>query len=460
MEKMERYILKKGTTQDSIAIEISERTLYECNYEYFKKIFISLLTPKSLAIEDNEEKKSFDRENCSDEEYVEKLLALLGEKKPSKAIKTLVLEGNIMEVECYDLDNATSNTSIIVIYPDLFCDEKFSSVLSLITNLYDTNKVALVRDYIAIKKQEENKNLTSNVIDNFLDNNKQSNLTQKEGMVVLSLLCRNLKDYVDYFDEEYRKCHPIKFASCVAFPTFALAVLLGKFSVKLNTIMSSYLFLVSMGGIFFAEFKIWDKIVFDDFNTLKKELEEKYKISYDLDERKVVLNNPLTFYDAYTKCVKNTLELAYSKLTTPLDEEIKGLYSLLNEYHNCNSNYEKVCFAISLLNIRKQIMLKESFLDKKNAISNDDIKFIEQYIKFLTGKSSKMLDDDEVDDIIERIKQNEEKKLPLFSIDLMTKAVIHIYDNYLKEELENKEEQKELEPNIEYDLAIPLGKKI
>lgn len=465
MDKFGQYIFKKKSPEIILIEFIGKTFFYECSYEEIKNEFLTRLTIKDLK-EQNEKETAFinEKHDFSYEELENRISTFLTSKESvfTTFIKNLSIEGRVLKLEYYTLDETSSVVDEIVISDELLMDDKFSKILSLIVRTFENNKEDLVKQFYANKKNKENIELANKSIKTYFDNkNKFYNMLQKEAIVLDAVIHNQQEDSLNFFDNNYRVNHPLKVISCMGIPLITLLILIESFFKLSFNLFGITVSLVSMGGIIYIENKIWKKIVYNKFIDFKKELEEKYNISYDLEKKRVILNSQKDFYDSYTTCIKSTLELAYSKLTTPLEEEIRTLYLLLNEYQNSkNTPLEKTYFVAELLKIKEQILLKES--DKKYSFKNDEIKFAKQCIMYLTGKNSDALDDRRINSCLEKIEQSEKRGMNAEAVNLIKGLVEYIYEKYLKEEKVEVSNRflKELESNVEYDIDIALGKKI
>lgn len=449
MGKPRFYILKKCDTSLISLNFLDQNLVLEFSYEDFEKRFMSSLTPKKLSNEIIKKEKTIDiiRNNLEATECYE-------------FIKDLTLKGNILDIESYNLSEIDSSNHIINISSELMEEEQFRQTLALITRTFEDNKNALINQYYAVKKRQENKKLYNESMKTYLNQKKKPfNISQEEAIKIDTFLHRELDDCLDLFDDEYRPLHPFTVGFVVTVPLTIVLTILGNCLNLPNNIFSVITYLVSTGGTLFMSNKVWKKIVNNKLVEFKRDLEEKYHISYDWEQKRVALNNIRDFYDDYTKCVKSVMELAYSKITTSLDYEIESLYSLLEQYQCSGNCFNKAYFTTTLLNIKKQIFLKESNLDNKNASLVDEVSFTKKYISYLTGKNISMLDDEKVTSCLEKIKDLEDKGLYVYIVDLQMGLVEYIYNNYLQEK-DSKVIRENSTSNIEYDIATSLEKII
>lgn len=434
MDNIEHYIFRK-LDNDFLAIEFCEKNFtYECPYEYLKDFILPCLIPKEVHETNQKERILASFSNTSYEELSNKVESLLAEEEQKKYIKNISLEKNILKIESYDIDTLELKTSIIVVEEELLNDEKLKRVLELIRETYQNNKEKLNKQFCDLTKENDNIQIAKRSISTYLEK-KKINLTKEEAIIVDAVINRDLNDCFKYINREYRQNHPLKYIFHMGLPLVIDLFVFGSILIPLNSVIALISLTASLGFVSYGECKKWNKIIFNQYTNFKRELENKYGFAYDKDDKKVSLYNPYEFYDAYTKSIKNTLELAYSKTSTDLELEIRALYSLLDEYKN-NTSLEKIYFMTSLINIRKQIMLKESSTDKnstlKRRVRQDDVFFATSCVKFLTGKTIAMLDDEKVNRIIERIKQNEENNHLEYNLDLITQLIEYIYTQYLK----------------------------
>lgn len=463
MEDIKRYILEKvdSLTVSVYSVENNSKDLYY--YEEFSKIFIEYLTPNNLLRQTSLKGKfnNVGKDNKI-EDFEEKILDYLEQKKQNTFIKDLKLEGNILYIKCLNLDGICIIYRI-VISPELLKDELFNKILYLIIRTFENNKDVLLNKYSTLKKQKENQKLVNESIEAYLNNKKVfENITQKEAIIVDNVIHNNLKDSLDFFDSEYRPLHPFKICFIFTMPLLISLTTLGILLGLPSNIFSIFIYSTFFGGSIRISKKIWNKIIYKKFIEFKNSLKEKNHLSYDLDKKRTVLNNCHNFSDNYTKCIKDVLELAYSKVTTSLEKEIESLYSLLQEYQeSANASLDKVYFTTSLLGIKKQIYLKESNLDN-NISKEDEVNFAKRYINYLTRKNVQYLNDEKINSCLKRIKDCEEKSLFVYATDLQMGLVEYIYENYLKvEDIKSVEEPEKIEiSDVIYDVTMPLEKKI
>lgn len=466
MDNIEHYIFRK-LDNDYLAIEFCEKKFtYECPYEYLKDFILPCLIPKEVHETNQKERILASFSNTSYEELSNKVESLLDMDEQKKFIKNMSLEKNVLKIESYDVDTLELKTSIIVIEEELLNDDKLKSILELIRETYQNNKEKLNKQFSDSTKENDNIQIAKKSVSTYLER-KKINLSKEEAIIVDSIINRDLNDCFEYINRKYRQNHPLKYILHMGLPLVLDFIVLGSILIPLNSAIALIFLAASLGAISYGECKKWNKIIFNQYTNFKKELENKYGFAYNKDDKKVSLYNPYEFYDAYTKCIKNTLELAYCELSTDLDEEIASLYSLLNEYQKSGKTRKKY-FVTILFSIRKQIILKRSSTDvrlNKKVKQNDD-EFIKGCINYLTEKNIAMLDDEKVNRIIERIKQNEENNHLEYNLDLIAQLIEYIFkqfselsypinDGVINKSFQNKEDYRPV-----YDISITLEKDL
>lgn len=454
MEKVYYFIIKKIAVSRISVYNALKDTKEEYHYQEFAKYFQNLLTPNDISNQISL-KAMFENEtkDCSLEEFADKFLSLYETLNNKKYVKSLKLEGNSLKVECYNLDDISDYYKIVISY-ELLEDEKFKDILISITKTFETNKDLLAKEIEAIKKQEENKKIFKNSVITYLNEKKNFTITQEEAIILEEIIHNNLITCCQEFDKEYRSLHPLKLISIMGVSLTISLILAGKILKAPNNFFDIFSYFVSyIGGVYIGN-KIWLKTSSEKLLEFQNDLEEKYHISYDYVQRRTVLNNIMSFYDPFTKCLKSILELAYSKTTTPLEDEINGLNSLLNEYQERDNNgLDKIYFITRLLAIKTQILLKESTVDRKYSSFFDDIKFTELLMKYFTGTI--FMQDDVVNDYLSKIKECISNKNYIYVVNYQMGLTEYLYENSRDQEV------KIIDPcEIENAVNIVLGRKL
>lgn len=457
MQNIERFIMEKVSSLTISVTSMKRNCKEEYSYEEFKENFINYLTPNDLTKKTSLKEKHNNETKESD--FGDKLLNYFEKVKQEVLIKDLKLERSLLYIEFFSLSNDYCTNYEIMISSNLQNDEQFTKILFLIIKTFETNRIALIKEFEGVKKERENQELFKESIDTYFNSKKNILVTFEEAIVIENIIHNNLEDCWDIFDREYRGVHPLKVISIFGIPIIVVSWILNKELNISNDFLEVLTCLLALGGTSYLSDKITRRISYSKFMEFKRSLEEKYNFSYDLDERKIAINYPFTFYYGFPKCLKSTLELAYGKITTSLTAEINGLKSLLTEFEKNYGINEQIYFITRLLAIKKQILLKESTIDQRYPTFFKEVEFTKQFLKYLAGDSiivSKMfLEDEKVKNILDKIEDYEKKKLNVFVVDLQMGLVEYIYENYLK--FESKQENKE---SVEYDIDAMLERTI
>lgn len=450
MAKDYYFILNKSASLTISVSNIENHTKEEYSYEEFVQKIIKFLTPNDLT------NQVFLKEIYDNKTLEDKLIEYSNSLSLKKFIKDLKLDANILKIDCYNLDNFLENKYVFIISNDLLEDKKFQELLSSCIKTYEINKNFLAREFFSIKKQKENQDLIKASIDDYLNAKKKFNISQEEAILLEHIYHNKFyeTEFFNYFNSEYKLNHQLKTIFYLGLPIIIVISVLGIYLKSPSNIMKVVIYILLPSLTFYFSEKKWLDIIYNKIVKFIQELEDNYGISYDMNQKRIILNKNNDVFDDFLKCLNSTYELAYGKITTPLEDEIVGLNSLSSEYHEKDkSSINKIYFMTRLLTIKKQILLKESTIDKKVSSYYDEVSFIERFIKYFTGKRASSLNDVNINNCLEKIKKYVEEKRYIFAVDLQMSLVEYLYENY------KSQEESEV-VDIEYAVDLVLGRKL